>query len=625
MIRPWFLLVALLVGASGLEAADEVLIRGGTIVPAAGEDARTADLWLRDGLIHAIGTDLEVPPGARVLDATGLTIYPGFIDGATTAGLSEMKYAAGPVEGAGIDHRRAAPARTEITRKGISPDLLAADFLSIDLDLAKKQHEAGFTASLVAPDDGIVAGQGVLVSLSGAPRRSAILAPSVGMYGGLSARGRGYPSTLMGSTAHFRQLLLDADRHRKIRANYDARPSGLPRPPYDPALTALEPVLSGERPLILRATSPLAIERSLRLSNEFGFRLVVTGGQEAGEMAEELARRSVPVLLDLDFPKEPDKPKEPKKKAKEEGAPDAEDDAEDPEEIEDAESASDESKGDAPAEKDDEKRDEKSEETQAERPWSDLPVKERFAKPRRAIEAEHAEWAKRLETAAALEKAGVTFAFASGGKPNRVLDGIEKLIEHGLSPAGALRALTLTPAQFCGVSDRLGTIEPGKIAHLTILNGELGSSKNSVAYVFVDGQEFEVKGRKKAKEKKAESKDENSPTEAAASGPARLEGKWNVEQISERGTFELQWVIRKEGSAYTGAMETRFGEGKLLEAKLSGTDATLVFEMAFGDETFEWTFKGKISGSSMKGTASTTRGDREFTAERTGNPEGSER
>jgi imidazolonepropionase-like amidohydrolase len=46
------------------------------------------------------------------------------------------------------------------------------------------------------------------------------------------------------------------------------------------------------------------------------------------------------------------------------------------------------------------------------------------------------------------------------------------LVEAGLSPAEALRAATITPAQVLGVDDDLGTIEPGKLADLVLLDGD---------------------------------------------------------------------------------------------------------------------------------------------------------
>ena len=42
---------------------------------------------MRDGLIEAVGPSVKVPAGARVIDAKGLTLTPGLIDGLSGLGL----------------------------------------------------------------------------------------------------------------------------------------------------------------------------------------------------------------------------------------------------------------------------------------------------------------------------------------------------------------------------------------------------------------------------------------------------------------------------------------------------------------------------------------------------------
>src|SRR5258708_26503857 len=74
---------------------------------------------------------------------------------------------------------------------------------------------------------------------------------------------------------------------------------------------------------------------------------------------------------------------------------------------------------------------------------------------------------------AALGKAGVKFAFYSGGitAPKDILPAVKKSIDAGLSPEAALRALTLSPAEMFGVAEILGSIESGKIANLILAHG----------------------------------------------------------------------------------------------------------------------------------------------------------
>jgi imidazolonepropionase-like amidohydrolase len=94
---------------------------------------------------------------------------------------------------------------------------------------------------------------------------------------------------------------------------------------------------------------------------------------------------------------------------------------------------------------------------------------------------------------AALAKAGVKFAFYSGGV-ERAADlraAVKKAVDAGLDREAAVRALTLSPAEIYGVSDRLGSIEPGKIANLTVTDGDLFQTNTKVKFVVIDGVKYE--------------------------------------------------------------------------------------------------------------------------------------
>ncbi|HEV3253485.1 MAG TPA: amidohydrolase family protein [Candidatus Acidoferrales bacterium] len=97
-------------------------------------------------------------------------------------------------------------------------------------------------------------------------------------------------------------------------------------------------------------------------------------------------------------------------------------------------------------------------------------------------------------TPAAFAKAGVKFAFYSDGiaEPKDIMKNVKKAMDAGLAADAALRAFTLDAAEILGVSDRLGSIEAGKIANLIVLDGELFNEKTKVKDVFVDGQRFEI-------------------------------------------------------------------------------------------------------------------------------------
>jgi imidazolonepropionase-like amidohydrolase len=90
-----------------------------------------------------------------------------------------------------------------------------------------------------------------------------------------------------------------------------------------------------------------------------------------------------------------------------------------------------------------------------------------------------------------LAKAGVRFAIASGdaGAEARNLPYTAGMAAaFGLSKEDALRSVTLWPAQIFGVADRLGSIEPGKVANLVVTDGDVLEARTHTRYLFIEGR-----------------------------------------------------------------------------------------------------------------------------------------
>jgi imidazolonepropionase-like amidohydrolase len=117
---------------------------------------------------------------------------------------------------------------------------------------------------------------------------------------------------------------------------------------------------------------------------------------------------------------------------------------------------------------------------------------------------------------AALAKAGVTFALTANGlkDPKSFLANVGKAVQRGWSADQALAAITTVPAKMLGLDGRLGTIEPGRIANLTVTRGDLFAGK--VREVWVDGDRYEA------------GKDETA-----------LAGKWSINWGAGPHAFEI--------------------------------------------------------------------------------------
>ena len=201
---------------------------------------------------------------------------------------------------------------------------------------------------------------------------------------------------------------------------------------------------------------------------------------------------------------------------------------------------------------------------------------------------------------AALVKAGVKFAFYSGGitAPKDTLKAAKKSIDAGLAPDAALRALTLSPAEIFGVADRLGSLENGKIANLVVTDGDLFEEKTKIKMVFVDGHRFEVREPEKPKE----------PPKGD------LTGKWNLSYTTpdgpEQATADL--AMDRDGTI-SGTVTSKRGTASVISGYLSVDKFSFTINIPLEGSTADVIFAGTFDGTSLKGSISVRGLSLEFT------------
>ncbi|HSE22671.1 MAG TPA: amidohydrolase family protein [Pyrinomonadaceae bacterium] len=102
------------------------------------------------------------------------------------------------------------------------------------------------------------------------------------------------------------------------------------------------------------------------------------------------------------------------------------------------------------------------------------------------------------ENPAKLQQAGVRFCISTGDAGAEVRNlpyNAGMAAAYGLSKADALKAVTLYPAQILNVADKLGSIEPGKMANIVIADGDLLEPRTHVRYLFIDGRQVPLTSR----------------------------------------------------------------------------------------------------------------------------------
>lgn len=252
-----------------------------------------ATVLIRNGRIEALGADLEIPAGAKIVEGAGRVLTPGLIVARSTLGQREIDE---------VDE-------TDDVTSGqprYSAALDVVDGLNPRSVLLPVSRIDGITRSLVAPDAGkggsLIAGQGAIISLAGSlvPPEQFVVRPRAAMFAALGERGHAIAGSRLAALAALREAFEEA-KGGGLRLS-GGLSGNAQLSPLD--LAALRPVLAGETPLVLSVDRASDILAALRLADDYGLQLVISGGAEAHLVAGELASRQVPVLLDpsLDLP-----------------------------------------------------------------------------------------------------------------------------------------------------------------------------------------------------------------------------------------------------------------------------------------------------------------------------------
>jgi imidazolonepropionase-like amidohydrolase len=434
--------LAFVVGARA-EAPHVYAIRGARIVTAAGAPIASGAVVIRNGVIDAVGPDVAVPADAVAIDGEGLTAYPGLIDMGTATGL-DVQVDLTPPSGLRTAEERERWKRDAIFR----PQLAAADHLLPDATDLARLAAIGVTTVLSTPPGSLVRGQSALVNVAAPPDE-----PQVGA---LADRRKGLQVVRTPVALH---VALGASSGR----------GGYPASLLGSIAFVRQHFLDAQHHLAARQLPDRAKGASSRPVHD-----------PALEALEPALGRRVPVAFDADEAREILRAL---KVAKEFNL--------DP--VITGALEADQVVADLKAQN-------------ARVIYSmNYPTRPRalppdYEEPLRELRAR----ARAAKTPAALEKAGLLFAFASDGlrEPRDFLRNATLAVKEGLPADAAVRALTINAARIAGADARLGSIERGKIANLILTDGDLFDEDTKVRHVFVDGRLVPVEEAPPARERR---------------------------------------------------------------------------------------------------------------------------
>jgi imidazolonepropionase-like amidohydrolase len=272
-----------------------VVIRNARIVPVRGDVIPNGSIVIADGRIQALGTNVTTPAGAQVIDATGLSVYPGMMDAGTTMGLAEIEQGANATLDASETGRFNPNAQA---LWGINPH-------SANIGVTRV---VGITHVISRPTGGLIGGQAALINLAGftasgmalVPRAAMVMQlPGTGGGGGGFGGGGGGGGNAAARTAtidSLKRILDDAEAYgRSVDAA--ARDATLPKPVTDIILAALVPVVRGQMPVIFPAESQGDIRAAVEFAKERKLKPIIFGGRDAWRIADFLKENDTPVIF----------------------------------------------------------------------------------------------------------------------------------------------------------------------------------------------------------------------------------------------------------------------------------------------------------------------------------------
>ena len=286
---------------------ETIALKGGKLLTITHGVIENGVVVMQNGRITAVGgAGTAIPSGAKVVDVTGMTVYPGLIDSETHLGLTE------------ISAERMTNDELENSDE-IMPHMHVYDAFHAETALIPVTRINGITNAIVAPASGdTLPGQDSFIQLAGASATEMLTVRDIAMplnFTGAQRRNQSFdsakfPFTRMGMAAQLRQAFIDAlDYDQKLVA-YDKKKSssdekekdkekdkaGTP-PKRDLKLEALLPYLHGKKPVVLAAEQPNDLLTALELANEFHLKVILNHVTHSAALLDKIAATGLPVIV----------------------------------------------------------------------------------------------------------------------------------------------------------------------------------------------------------------------------------------------------------------------------------------------------------------------------------------
>jgi imidazolonepropionase-like amidohydrolase len=293
-------LAAALFSVAEAQTDDVVVIRGGKVHTLAGDPIDNGAIVIRSGRISEVGSasEISLPSGANVIDASGLEVFPGLMDSVSQLGMTEIGSTAATVD--------------TVELGDFNPQLQARTAIHPASEHIPVARANGITHAVAVPGIGRggsfgIQGQASVVNLAGWTVEEMDVRPSVGMvlnWPTLSTQSFD-PMTFSTRSRPFREVKEEYDERvtqlgewiETARRYAREMESGEPGRSIDLALEAMVPVVTGELPVLVSADEERDIRNAVTFCKEKELRMVLLGGRDSWKLKELLSDENVPVIL----------------------------------------------------------------------------------------------------------------------------------------------------------------------------------------------------------------------------------------------------------------------------------------------------------------------------------------
>jgi len=278
-ILPTFLLFVSAFVAPG--RAEITAVKAGRILTISGEPITDGVILIEDGKIAEIGTGIEIPEGAAVIDAGKSVVMPGLVD-------------AGAVQ----------PVRGDLNEQSseITPTFRISDALDPQSKTLKRVVQTGVTTLFVSPGrQNVIGGLGVVVKPAGKIPQQMIVKDEAALRIVMdldSTQGNRIPRGQAPANFYYRRPGTRMAVIWMLRKSFfHAQQQADTKQTEDPNLAVLSAALKDEIPIHVNARRAIVIRAALKVADEYNLKLIFQECTEGYKVAGQLAERKIPVVL----------------------------------------------------------------------------------------------------------------------------------------------------------------------------------------------------------------------------------------------------------------------------------------------------------------------------------------